>query len=129
MVRPGVVELLGRIIPEQIDHRPAKLQSGIQPPFAEGSLVKQQQPVDQEGVVFKIPVQLRLPVLVRAQQPPGLVHEIVEQESPARTGNLPVVVPFQNGGRLGKGGKHEPVPGCKNLVVTLRRHPRRASLQ
>ena len=82
----------------------------MEPTFTERGLVQQQEAVDQEGVVFKVSVQLGLPVLVRAQQATGLVHELIEQEPAARLGYIAIVVTVEDDRRLGKGGEHESIP-------------------
>ena len=72
--------------------------------------MEQQQTVDQECVVLKVGIQLGMPVLVRAEQSAGTVHQLIEQEPAACLRNLPVVVPVQNDRRLGEGGEHEAIP-------------------
>ena len=115
-------------IPEAGDRRTGEIAGLLEPAPLEGRLVQRQQRLEQEGVVLQVCVELRLAVLVGAQEAAFGVAQGAQHELGAAARRVKVVLASQHRAGLGQGGDHQRVPGGEALVVEARPDPLRARL-
>src|SRR5215467_3035496 len=116
VVPAGVEEHALAFVPEELEGALRELARLVEPAAVEGRLVQREQTHADHGVVLEIALDLRLPVLPRAEQSALRLH-LRHQEVCVLDGGGQVVRPLQHAARLGKGGESETVPRGEDLVV------------